>query len=62
LDPLFLIGVTTVGITSGASTPEILVTELVKYLSDHFEVSVEEIATATEEVRFRLPVTPSKSD
>ena len=62
LDPLFLKGVTTMGITSGASTPEVLVMELIQHLSDHFEVSVEEIAIATEEVRFRLPVTANKSN
>ena len=62
LDPLFLNGVTTLGITSGASTPEVLVSELIEHLSDRFEISVEEIAIATEEVRFRLPVTADKSD
>lgn len=62
LDALFLNGVTTLGITSGASTPEVLVTELIEHLSDHFQVSVEEIAIATEEVRFRLPVTANQSD
>ena len=62
LDALFLNGVTTLGITSGASTPEVLVIELLQHLSDHFEVSVEEIAIATEEVRFRLPITANKSD
>ena len=62
LDPLFLNGVTTLGVTSGASTPEVLVIELIEHLSDHFEVSVEESAIATEEVRFRLPVTADKRD
>ncbi len=62
MDPLFLNGVTTLGITSGASTPEVLVTELIQHLSDHFEVSIEEIAIATEEVRFRLPISANKSD
>src|SRR5437763_47714 len=62
LDPLFLNGVTTLGITSGASTPEVLVMELIQHLSNHFEVSVAEIAIATEEVRFRLPVSANKTD
>ena len=62
LDPLFLNGVSTLGITSGASTPEVLVTELIERLSDHFAISVEEITIATEEVRFRLPVTAHTSD
>jgi 4-hydroxy-3-methylbut-2-en-1-yl diphosphate reductase len=62
LDPLFLNGVSTLGITSGASTPEVLVTELIEHLSDQFEVSVKEITIATEKVRFRLPVTSNKGD
>jgi 4-hydroxy-3-methylbut-2-enyl diphosphate reductase len=55
LHPLFFKGVSTVGLTSGASTPEVLVQELVKHLSDRFRVSVEEISTATERTHFRLP-------
>jgi 4-hydroxy-3-methylbut-2-enyl diphosphate reductase len=62
LDPFFLNGVTTLGITSGASTPEVLVIELIEHLSDHFEVSVEEIAIATEDLRFRVPVSATQSD
>src|SRR6266576_5464399 len=61
LDPLFLNDVSTLGITSGASTPEVLVTELIEHLSAHFELSVEEIVIATEEVQFRLPVTAHRS-
>ena len=61
LDPLFLNDVSTLGITSGASTPEVLVTELIEHLSAHFELSVEEIVIATEEVQFRLPVTAYRS-
>ena len=55
LDPLFLDGVRTLGLTSGASTPEVLVAELIEHLSGHFQVNVEEIVTATEEIQFRLP-------
>jgi len=62
LDALFLNGVNTLGVTSGASTPEVLVTDLIDYLSEHFEISVEEIVIATEEVRFRLPIIANQSD
>ena len=62
MDPLFLNGVATLGITSGASTPEVLVIKLIEHLSERFEVSVEETAIATEEVRFRPPITANKSD
>jgi 4-hydroxy-3-methylbut-2-enyl diphosphate reductase len=58
LDPLFLNGVSTLGVTSGASTPELLVAELVEYLSKHFRVSVEEVVTAREEAHFRLTLVP----
>jgi 4-hydroxy-3-methylbut-2-enyl diphosphate reductase len=61
LDPLFLNGVSTLGITSGASTPELLVTGLIEYLSKNHEVCVEEMTVATEEVQFRLPTTANKS-
>ena len=59
LNPLFLDGVRIVGVTSGASTPEILVQELIEHLSDQFQVSVEEIGTVTEEIHFRLPNLPA---
>ena len=61
LDPLFLNGVSTLGVTSGASTPEVLVVELIEHLSDFFEVSVEEIVTAIEDTQFRLPVSADRS-
>jgi 4-hydroxy-3-methylbut-2-enyl diphosphate reductase len=57
LDPIFLNGVSTLGITSGASTPEILVTELIDHLSNQFEVGVDEVVTATEN---RLPAAANK--
>jgi 4-hydroxy-3-methylbut-2-enyl diphosphate reductase len=59
LNPLFLDSVRIVGVTSGASTPEILVQELIEHLSDQFQVSVEEIGTVTEETHFRLPPMPA---
>ena len=62
LDPLFLNGVSTLGITSGASTPEALVTELIKHLSDQFQLSIEEVVTTTEDIQFRLPALTSGSE
>jgi 4-hydroxy-3-methylbut-2-en-1-yl diphosphate reductase len=44
-----------VGITAGASAPEILVREVIEALSARFSVTVEDVVTATEEVIFRLP-------
>jgi 4-hydroxy-3-methylbut-2-enyl diphosphate reductase len=62
LEPLFLNGVSTLGITSGASTPEALVTELIEYLSDHFQLSIEEVVTTTEDIQFRLPTLAHRSE
>jgi 4-hydroxy-3-methylbut-2-enyl diphosphate reductase len=48
-------GVVTVGLTAGASAPEILVQEVIGALRERFEVSASEVTTATEEVVFKLP-------
>ena len=55
LDWAFLVGVGTLGITAGASAPELLVRELVELLATRYEVSEHEIATARETVAFKLP-------
>ncbi len=47
--------VSTLGITAGASAPEILVQELVDALSYQFNVSVEELNVINEDVTFSLP-------
>ncbi len=43
------------GLTAGASAPEILVREVVDWLSNHFAVTEEQITTATEDMVFKLP-------
>lgn len=48
-------GVTTLGLTAGASAPEILVQEVLDSLRQRFEVEISEVTTATEEVVFKLP-------
>ncbi|RYD57197.1 MAG: 4-hydroxy-3-methylbut-2-enyl diphosphate reductase [Sphingomonadales bacterium] len=48
-------GVGTVGITAGASAPELLVRELVAKLSERFEVIEREVETIEENVVFKLP-------
>lgn len=48
-------GVTTLGLTAGASAPEILVQEVLDALKERFQVTAEEVTTATEEVVFKLP-------
>jgi 4-hydroxy-3-methylbut-2-en-1-yl diphosphate reductase len=53
----WLEGVSTVGITSGASAPEELVSALVDYFRERGATDVSELATVDEDVRFMLPKT-----
>ncbi|WP_010546192.1 4-hydroxy-3-methylbut-2-enyl diphosphate reductase [Sphingomonas elodea] len=48
-------GVTHVGISAGASAPEILVREVVERLGTHFAITEREVATVEENVTFKLP-------
>ncbi len=55
LDPAWLEGVETVGLTAGASAPEELVTDVIEALRRHGPVEVEEMDGVRETVEFRLP-------
>ena len=55
IDPKWLEGVSTVAVTAGASAPEILVEDVVNYLSRSGFSSVEEVEVMPENVRFGLP-------
>ena len=57
LQPAWLEGVRTVGITAGASAPEALVQDLVTRLGERYEVSVADLEGIEENVTFRLPRT-----
>jgi 4-hydroxy-3-methylbut-2-en-1-yl diphosphate reductase len=48
-------GVAAVGLTAGASAPELLVEEVIDALGQRFEVRVETVRTADEDVVFILP-------
>lgn len=55
LDWSMLDGVGTLGITAGASAPELLVRELVDLLSTRFDVTEREEETTRETIAFKLP-------
>jgi len=55
LDWLFLHGVGTLGITAGASAPELLVRELVDRLATRYDVTEREVETNRETIAFKLP-------
>ena len=55
LDPIWLEGVKTLGITAGASAPEILVQDLIKSLETKFRLEIKEMNVTEENITFRLP-------
>lgn len=55
IDPSWLDGVTTLGLTAGASAPEVLVREVVQRISELRTVSEETVTTAEEKMVFKLP-------
>ena len=57
INPAWLNGINSIGITAGASAPEILVQEFVNYLLDHGANEAVEVSGANESVHFPLPNT-----
>ena len=55
IDLAWLAGVRTLGITAGASAPEVLVREVVDFLGDHFDVTEQEEEGVVERMVFKLP-------
>ncbi|AMW18888.1 MULTISPECIES: 4-hydroxy-3-methylbut-2-enyl diphosphate reductase [Mycobacteroides] len=55
IDPAWLEGVTTVGVTSGASVPEVLVRGVLERLAEHGYGQVQPVTTANETLVFALP-------
>ena len=48
-------GISVLGITAGASAPEILVEEVIAACRERYEVSIDEVTVTTEDVVFKLP-------
>jgi 4-hydroxy-3-methylbut-2-enyl diphosphate reductase len=55
IDEAWLAGVAVVGVTSGASVPEVLVREVLDWLAARGYADVEEVVTAKEDLVFSLP-------
>jgi 4-hydroxy-3-methylbut-2-enyl diphosphate reductase len=55
IDPTWLEGVTTVGVTSGASVPEVLVRGVIERLAEYGYDVVQPVTTANETLVFALP-------
>ena len=50
-------GIRSIGLTAGASAPEQLVNEVIDALRTHYDVAVETVETAVENVEFKVPRT-----
>ena len=48
-------GVSRIGITAGASAPEVLVEEVIERLREAYDLTIEEIVVAEEKITFKLP-------
>jgi 4-hydroxy-3-methylbut-2-enyl diphosphate reductase len=55
IDPAWLDDVTTVGVSSGASVPEVLVREVTDWLAEHGYGDLEEVSHTEERLTFALP-------
>jgi len=57
IDPLWFKGLDSIGVTAGASAPEVLVQEVVSYLFDNGASEIVEVSGANESVNFPVPNT-----
>ncbi|HYZ31639.1 MAG TPA: 4-hydroxy-3-methylbut-2-enyl diphosphate reductase [Crenalkalicoccus sp.] len=48
-------GLSSIGVTAGASAPELLVEEVLARLGERFALAIEEVAVAEERITFKLP-------
>jgi 4-hydroxy-3-methylbut-2-enyl diphosphate reductase len=50
-----LTGARAIGLTAGASAPEVLVTEVIEAFRARYDVTVEQVETAVEDIEFKVP-------
>jgi 4-hydroxy-3-methylbut-2-enyl diphosphate reductase len=50
-------GIRTLGVTAGASAPEILVQQVLAAFAVHYDTHIEEVAVTVEDIEFKLPRT-----
>ena len=55
IDWTWLDGIDRLGVSAGASAPEILVDEVLEACHQHFDITIEEISVTRETVTFKLP-------
>lgn len=55
IDMAWLDGIGTLGLTAGASAPEVLVREVIERLATRFEVAETKVRTVEEKITFKLP-------
>ena len=55
IEPKWLVGAKSIGVTSGASAPEHLVQEVVQFIKERVPVEVEQLVTREELIEFSLP-------
>ncbi|MFX0540802.1 4-hydroxy-3-methylbut-2-enyl diphosphate reductase [Roseovarius sp. S4756] len=48
-------GIRTIGVTAGASAPEVLVNEVIEALQARYDVTIKQVETAVENVEFKVP-------
>ena len=48
-------GIRTIGVTAGASAPEVLVNEVIEALEARYDVTIKQVETAVENVEFKVP-------
>ena len=57
IDEKWMIGINSIGVTAGASAPEVLVQEVVDYLLENGADEIIEVSGANESVHFPAPAT-----